>query len=39
MLAGEALHARSVWATLVIVLSVVIITVSRNLEQKAARSH
>jgi drug/metabolite transporter (DMT)-like permease len=39
LLAGEELNARSVWATLVIVLSVVIITVSRNLDQKAARSH
>ncbi|MDR3669862.1 MAG: EamA family transporter [Holophaga sp.] len=37
LLAHEQLTARSVWATVVIILSVVIITVSKNLEAAAAR--
>ena len=37
LLAGEQLTARSLWASAVIVLSVVIITVNRNLETAAAR--
>jgi len=37
LLAGEQLTLRSVWATAVIVLSVVIITVNKNLETAAAR--
>ena len=38
LLAGEQLSPRSIWATGIIILSVVIITVSRNLELRAARS-
>ena len=38
LLAGEQLTPRSIWATGIIILSVVIITVSRNLELRAARS-
>ena len=37
LLAGEQLTARSVWATAIIVLSVVIITVNKNMETSAAR--
>ena len=38
LLAGEQLSPRAIWATGIIILSVVIITVSRNLELRAARS-
>jgi len=37
LLAGEQLTARSVWATAIIVLSVVIITVNKNMETNALR--
>jgi drug/metabolite transporter (DMT)-like permease len=37
LMAGEQLTARSVWATAIIVLSVVIITINKNMETSALR--